>query len=111
MHRLAHDLGALRRHDYGIGGGSMLCVGSTLLSMPELRDTEETDLYQRDAQPSPLPICNKNIVEVEFRNLLFEIWILKPPKTRHLTNHLTQHTTQPALDEVQVHCLPSLELP
>jgi len=49
MRRLAHDLGALRRHDYGIGGGSVLCVGSALLSMPELRDTEVTDLCQQVA--------------------------------------------------------------
>ena len=55
MHRLAHDLGALRRHDYGIGGGSALCVGPALLSVPELRDTEETYLYQRISQPRPLP--------------------------------------------------------
>ena len=46
MHRLAHDLGALRRHDYGIGGGSALYVGPALPSVPELGDTEETSLYQ-----------------------------------------------------------------
>ena len=66
MHRLAHDLGALRRHDYGIGGGSALCVGSALLSMPALRNTEETDLYQRVAQPSPLP----SIVTLNFRQII-----------------------------------------
>ena len=50
MHRLARDLGALRRHDYSIGGGSALYVGPALLSVPELRDTEETYLYQRISQ-------------------------------------------------------------
>ena len=56
MRRLARDVEALCGHDYGVGGGSMLCVGSALLSMPELRDTEETDLCQRVAQPSPVVI-------------------------------------------------------
>ena len=55
MRRLACDVEALCGHDCGIGDDSMLCVGSALLSMPELRDTEETDLYQRVAQPSPFP--------------------------------------------------------
>ena len=55
MRRLARDVGTLCRHDYGIGGGSVLCVGPALLSMPELRDTEETYLYQRISQPRPLP--------------------------------------------------------
>eukprot|EP00617_Octactis_speculum_P025982 CAMPEP_0185742998 /NCGR_PEP_ID=MMETSP1174-20130828/556_1 /TAXON_ID=35687 /ORGANISM="Dictyocha speculum, Strain CCMP1381" /LENGTH=53 /DNA_ID=CAMNT_0028415355 /DNA_START=226 /DNA_END=387 /DNA_ORIENTATION=+ len=49
MRRLARDVGTLCGHDYGIGGGSVLCVGSALLSMPELRDTEVTDLCQQVA--------------------------------------------------------------
>ena len=67
MHRLAHDLGALRRHDYGIGGGTALCVGPALLSVPELRDTEETYLYQRISQPRPLPHLESiGVIESQF---------------------------------------------
>ena len=57
MRRLACDVEALCGHDCAIGGGSMFCVGSALLSMLELRDTEKTDLYHRVAQTFPLPSC------------------------------------------------------
>ena len=52
MHRLANDLVALRRHDYGIGGGSALYVGPALLCVLELRDIEETYLYHLAAETS-----------------------------------------------------------
>ena len=42
VRRVAHDLGALRSHDYGISGGSTLYAGLALPSASELRDTEET---------------------------------------------------------------------
>ena len=47
MCRFACDVEALCRHDCGIGGDSMLRVESALLSMPELKDTEETDPSQQ----------------------------------------------------------------
>ena len=46
VRRVAHDLGALRSHDYGISGGSALYAGLALPSVSELGDTEETSLYQ-----------------------------------------------------------------
>ena len=46
VRRVAHDLGALRCHDYGISGGSALYAGLALPSASELRDTEETSLNQ-----------------------------------------------------------------
>ena len=46
VRRIAHDLGALHSHDYGISGGSALHAGLALPSVSELGDTEETSLYQ-----------------------------------------------------------------
>ena len=46
VRRVAHDLGALCSHDYGISGGSALYAGLALPSVSELGDTEETSLYQ-----------------------------------------------------------------
>ena len=46
----ACDVETLCGHDCDIGGDSMLRVESALLSMPELRDTEETDPYQQVVQ-------------------------------------------------------------
>ena len=50
MCRFVCDVETLCGHDCGIGGGSMLWVETALLSMPELRDTEETDPYQQVVQ-------------------------------------------------------------
>ena len=50
MCRFVCDVETLCGHDCGISGGSMLCVESALLSMSELRDTEETDPYQQVVQ-------------------------------------------------------------
>ena len=44
VRRVAHDLVALRSHDYGISGGSALYAGLVLPSVSELGDTEETSL-------------------------------------------------------------------
>ena len=46
VRRIAHDLGALHSHDYGISGGSALHAGLTLPSVAELGDTEETSSYE-----------------------------------------------------------------
>ena len=46
VRRIAHDLGALHSHDYGISGGSALQAGLTLPSVAELGDTEETSPYE-----------------------------------------------------------------
>ena len=43
----ACDVKTLCGHDCDIGGDSMLRVESALLSMPELKDTEETDPSQQ----------------------------------------------------------------
>ena len=43
----ACDVETLWGHDCDIDGDSMLRVESALLSMPELKDTEETGPYQQ----------------------------------------------------------------
>ena len=47
MCRFVCDVETFCGYDCGIGGGFMLRVESALLSMPELKDTEETDPYQQ----------------------------------------------------------------
>ena len=47
MCRFVCDVETLCGHDCDIGGDSMLRVESALLSMPELKDTEETYPYQQ----------------------------------------------------------------
>ena len=46
VRRVAHDLGALRSHYYGISGGSALYAGLALPSVSELGDTEETSSHE-----------------------------------------------------------------
>ena len=47
MFCFACDVETLCGCDFDIGGDSMLRVESALLSMPELKDTDETDPYQQ----------------------------------------------------------------